>query len=83
MTCAPRRPSASQDLDSSSANEQLAGLGCHGPAGKGIAAAGFPRLAGLVDGSIEKTRVKYHANDGVNLYGQKVDGVLIGQGTGS
>ncbi|SDX87081.1 hypothetical protein SAMN05216247_10245 [Pseudomonas salomonii] len=25
-------------------------------------------------------RVKFHANDGVNLYGQTVEGVLIGQG---
>ena len=35
---------------------------------------------GLVDGSVEKTRQKFHANDGVNLYGQKVNGVLLGQG---
>ncbi|MDI9101836.1 cytochrome C, partial [Pseudomonas aeruginosa] len=34
----------------------------------------------LVDGSVEKTRQKFHANDGVNLYGQKVNGVLLGQG---
>lgn len=42
-----------------------------------------PQDPRLVEGSIEKTRVKFHANDGVNLYGQEVDGVLIGQGTGS
>ena len=42
-----------------------------------------PQDPRLVEGSIEKTRVKFHANDGVNLYGQQVDGVLIGQGTGS
>lgn len=39
-----------------------------------------PQDPRLVDGSIEKTRLKYHANDGVNLYGQTVNGVLIGQG---
>ncbi|MGL5997443.1 MAG: c-type cytochrome [Pseudomonas proteolytica] len=39
-----------------------------------------PQDPRLVDGSVEKTRVKFHANDGVNLYGQTVDGVLIGQG---
>ena len=39
-----------------------------------------PQDPRLIDGSIEKTRVKFHANDGVNLYGQKVNGVLIGQG---
>ena len=39
-----------------------------------------PQDPRLIDGSIEKTRVKFHANDGVNLYGQTVDGVLIGQG---
>ena len=41
-----------------------------------------PQDPRLVEGSVEKTRVKFHANDGVNLYGQTVDGVLIGQGTG-
>ncbi|MFF3699734.1 MULTISPECIES: c-type cytochrome [Pseudomonas] len=41
-----------------------------------------PQDPRLVEGSVEKTRLKFHANDGVNLYGQKVDGVLIGQGTG-
>lgn len=40
-----------------------------------------PQDPRLIDGSVEKTRVKYHANDGINLYGQKVDGVLLGQGT--
>ncbi|MGS0736869.1 c-type cytochrome [Pseudomonas sp. GG8] len=40
-----------------------------------------PQDPRIIDGSIEQTRVKFHANDGVNLYGQKVDGVLIGQGT--
>ena len=39
-----------------------------------------PQDPRLVEGSIEKTRVKFHANDGVNLYGQTLDGVLIGQG---
>ncbi|XAE40773.1 hypothetical protein WMF93_10170 [Pseudomonas alkylphenolica] len=38
-----------------------------------------PQDPRLVEGSIERTRVKYHANDGVNLYGQKVEGVLIGK----
>ena len=39
-----------------------------------------PQDPRLIDGDIEKTRVKFHANDGVNLYGEKVNGVLIGQG---
>jgi thiosulfate dehydrogenase len=39
-----------------------------------------PQDPRLVEGSIEKTRVKFHANDGVNVYGEQVDGVLIGQG---
>jgi thiosulfate dehydrogenase len=39
-----------------------------------------PQDPRLVDGDIEKTRVKYHEGDGVNLYGQKVNGVLLGQG---
>lgn len=38
-----------------------------------------PQDPRLVDGSVEKTRQKFHANDGVNLYGQKVNGVLLGQ----
>jgi cytochrome c len=33
-----------------------------------------PQDPRLVDGSVEKTRVKYHVNDGVNLYGQTIDG---------
>ncbi|MBF8720319.1 c-type cytochrome [Pseudomonas guariconensis] len=32
----------------------MACLGCHGPDGKGIAAAGFPRLAGLSAGYLSK-----------------------------
>ncbi|MEZ5611602.1 MAG: c-type cytochrome [Rhodocyclaceae bacterium] len=40
-----------------------------------------PQDPRLVDGSIDKTRERYHANDGVNLYGVRVDGVLLGQGT--
>ncbi|MDD2052015.1 c-type cytochrome [Pseudomonas putida] len=39
-----------------------------------------PQDPRLIDGSIEKTREKFHANDGINFYGQKVDGVLVGQG---
>lgn len=39
-----------------------------------------PQDPRLVDGDIEKTRVKFHETDGVNLYGQKVNGVLLGQG---
>mgnify|MGYP003143236038 FL=1 len=38
-----------------------------------------PQDPRLIEGSVE-TRLKYHANDGVNLYGQQVDGVLLGQG---
>lgn len=34
----------------------------------------------LVKGAVEETRVKFHANDGVNLYRQTLEGVLIGQG---
>lgn len=40
-----------------------------------------PQDPRLIDGSIEKTREKFHANDGVNLYGQVIKGVLLGQGT--
>ncbi|MFT0212743.1 c-type cytochrome [Pseudomonas sp. F1_0610] len=40
-----------------------------------------PQDPRLVNGSVEETRVKYHANDGVNLYGEKVNGVILGQGT--
>ncbi len=39
-----------------------------------------PQDPRLVDGSVEKTRAKYHAGDGVNLYGKKVNGILLGQG---
>ena len=39
-----------------------------------------PQDPRLVEGSIEKTRVKFHANDGVNAYGQIINGILIGQG---
>jgi thiosulfate dehydrogenase len=39
-----------------------------------------PQDPRLVDGSIDMTREKFHANDGVNLYGQQVNGVLLGQG---
>jgi len=39
-----------------------------------------PQDPRLVDGSIETTREKYHAND-VDFYGQVIDGVLIGQGS--
>ncbi len=41
-----------------------------------------PQDPRLVEGSVEKTRLKFHANDGVNLYGQTVEGVLVGQGMG-
>ncbi|MFP5404971.1 MAG: c-type cytochrome, partial [Gammaproteobacteria bacterium] len=40
-----------------------------------------PQDPRFVDGSVEKTREKYHAGDGVNLYGKEVNGVLLGQGT--
>ena len=39
-----------------------------------------PQDPRLVDGSIDKTRERYHANDGVNLYGVRVDGVLLWPG---
>lgn len=39
-----------------------------------------PQDPRLIDGSVEKTRNKYHANDGVNLYGQVVNGRMLGQG---
>lgn len=39
-----------------------------------------PQDPRLVNGSVEETRKKYHANDGVNLYGVEVDGVVLGQG---
>lgn len=40
-----------------------------------------PQAPRLIDGSIEKPRLKFHANDGVNAYGHTIDGVLIGVGT--
>ncbi len=40
-----------------------------------------PQDPRLVNGSVEETRKKYHANDGVNLYGVKVNGVILGQGS--
>ena len=40
-----------------------------------------PQDPRLVDGDVEKTRVEFHANDGVNLYGVEVNGVILGQGT--
>lgn len=39
-----------------------------------------PQDPRLIDGSVEKTRDKYHANDGVNLYGMVVNGRMLGQG---
>jgi thiosulfate dehydrogenase len=39
-----------------------------------------PQDPRLIDGSVEKTRDKYHANDGVNLYGQTVNGKMLGKG---
>jgi len=39
-----------------------------------------PQDPRLVEGDIEKTRKRFHADDGVNLYGTTVNGVLIGQG---
>ncbi len=39
-----------------------------------------PQDPRLVDGSVEKTYEKYHANDGVNLYGKEVNGKILGQG---
>lgn len=40
-----------------------------------------PKDPRMIEGSVEQTRLKFHANDGVNLYGQKVNGVLVGKGT--
>ena len=34
----------------------------------------------LVNGDIDETRRRYHADDGVNLYGVVVDGRKLGQG---
>jgi thiosulfate dehydrogenase len=39
-----------------------------------------PQDPRLIEGDIEKTRKRFHADDGVNLYGTTVNGVLIGQG---
>lgn len=39
-----------------------------------------PQDPRLIEGSVEKTRLKFHANDGVNLYGEVVNGVVLGQG---
>lgn len=39
-----------------------------------------PQDPRLVDGSVEKTKEVYHANDGVNLYGVEVNGNILGQG---
>lgn len=39
-----------------------------------------PQDPRLIDGSVEKTRVKYHANDGINLYGVEVNGQVLGKG---
>lgn len=39
-----------------------------------------PQDPRLINGDIEQTRKKFHEDDGVNLYGVKVDGVLLGQG---
>lgn len=39
-----------------------------------------PQDPRLIEGSVEKTRDRYHAKDGVNLYGEIVNGVLLGQG---
>ena len=40
-----------------------------------------PQDPRLVNGDIVETRKRYHADDGVNLYGTTINGVLIGQGT--
>lgn len=40
-----------------------------------------PQDPRLVNGSVEETRLRFHAEDGVNLYGQEVNGVVLGQGT--
>ena len=39
-----------------------------------------PQDPRLIDGSVEKTRDRYHANDGVNLYGKTVNGQMLGTG---
>ena len=40
-----------------------------------------PQDPRLIKGDIEATRKRFHEGDGVNFYGMKVDGVLIGQGS--
>ena len=39
-----------------------------------------PQDPRLIDCSVEKTRDKYHANDGVNLYGEIVNCKMLGNG---
>ncbi|WP_339079315.1 c-type cytochrome [Pseudomonas sp. TMP9] len=39
-----------------------------------------PQDPRLIDGSVEKTRETYHANDGVSLYGKTVNGQVLGKG---
>lgn len=39
-----------------------------------------PQDPRLINGNIEQTRKKFHEDDGVNLYGVTVGGVLLGQG---
>ncbi|QWT47119.1 c-type cytochrome [Azospira inquinata] len=39
-----------------------------------------PQDPRLINGDIEATRKRFHEGDGVNLYGTRVNGVLIGQG---
>lgn len=39
-----------------------------------------PQDPRLVNGSIDETRKRYHADDGVNLYGVVVNGKKLGQG---
>jgi len=34
----------------------------------------------LINGSIDETRKRYHADDGVNLYGVVVNGKQLGKG---
>ncbi|MBT2297642.1 c-type cytochrome [Pseudomonas fluorescens] len=40
-----------------------------------------PKDPRMIAGSVEQTRLKFHADDGVNLYGQEVNGVILGRGT--
>lgn len=39
-----------------------------------------PQDPRLIDGDIQATRLRFHDEDGINLYGVVVDGVLLGQG---